>query len=526
MDGVERRASARMRRVVATGVTLTMLALFAPAGQAAVALGTPFGTGMVLQRERPAPVWGWASPGQTVTVEFAGKTQTATANQAGRWRVELPAMPAGGPYEMTVRGPEEIKLGDILVGEVWIASGQSNMAMSVKETENAEAQIAAAEFPRMRVLTVPISASGLARDRLDKAPAWQVCTPKTAGGFSAVAYFFGRELSRKLDVPVGLIVVATGATPIEAWIPREGLATVPELAPVAAEARKADDDYRAACTKHAAALKAWEAGGKAGSAPAEPAHLYAGAPGLKLGKVLEGPRHGLGAFFNGSVAPVVGYGLHGMIWYQGESNRGDKADDYFTLHKALVAGWRKVWGQGDFPFYYVQISSLQSGRPGWHIAEIWDGQNRVLGLPNTGMAVIHDLCEDIKNIHPKRKEGVGQRLALWALAKTYGVKDLPYAGPIYKSHAIEGKRIRIQFDCTFGGLKSRDGKPLDWFAVAGADGTFVPAQAEIDGETVVVSSDKVAQPVAVQFAWDGKAQPNLMNGAGLPAAPFRTQRPK
>jgi sialate O-acetylesterase len=419
--------------------------------------------------------------------------------------VELPAMPAGGPHELIVGGPKEIRLKDVLVGEVWICSGQSNMAMGLREVLNAQAHIDAADFPRLRVLGLPVESSGLPVDRHSRAVSWHACSPQTSAGFSAVAFFFGRELYRKLDVPVGLIVVATGGTAIEPWVPREGMDITPEVEQWAKSARDADEKYRAA-------LAAWEASGKTNAAPV---HAY-------MGKNKD--TRDLGTLFNGSVAPVAGYGLRGMIWYQGESNRGDSSQAYYYFHKALINGWRKVWGR-EFPFYFVQISALDSWRLDWQIPEIWEGQLMSLRIPNTGMAVIHDLCENLKLIHPQNKEGVGQRLALWALAKTYGVKDLAYSGPIFKSAEVEGKRIRIRFDYTFGGLKSRDGKPLDWFTIAGPDGEFVPAQAAVDGDCVVVWSDKVEKPVAARFAWDERAQPNLVNGAGLPASPFRTIQP-
>lgn len=509
------------------GIVLASLALAeaTPSPGAELTLGSPFGNGMVLQRDMPVPVWGWTEAGEKIAVEFKGQKKETIAGKDGQWRVTLDPLKADAtPAVLLVRGAGgNLEVKDVLVGEVWICSGQSNMDMGLKAVLDANKHIDAAEFPKLRVLGIPVTAAALAQDRLAKAQAWRTCLPQTAGGFSAVAFFFGRDLLRKLDVPIGLIVVATGATPIELWVPREGLDVTPEMAQWAADARKADQDYRAALEAQRKAMAA--AGAAATNKPADPVHPY---------MVKDNDRRGLGTFFNGSVAPLVGYALRGMIWYQGESNRGDSSLYYFNLHKALVNGWRKVWGQpsapgsgvpwGEFPFYYVQISALESWRPGWHISEIWEGQTMVLQLPNTGMAVIHDLCEDIKQIHPKNKEGVGQRLALWALAKTYGVKDLPYAGPIYKSYTVEGKRIRIRFDYTFGGLKMRDGKPLDWFTIAGADGKFVPAQAEVDKDTIVVWSEQVELPTDVQFAWDGKAQPNLINGAGLPASPFRTNR--
>jgi sialate O-acetylesterase len=490
-------------------------ALSASLADADLILGTPFGDGMVMQRDKPVPVWGWTTPGDAIAVAFKGQHQETIAGADGKWHVTLAPLRADStPAPLLIlAGQKPItrrEIRDVLVGEVWLCSGQSNMAMLLSEADNAKAEIESALYPALRWLRMPVSDAGLPRDRLAPAPDWAACSPQTAGGLSATAYYFGRELLRKLDVPVGLIVIATGATPIEKWVPREGLDLVPELAKWGEAARQADDQYRAA-------RAAWDKTDPAATnRPPEPEHPYLAA---------SSDRQGLGTLFNGAVAPVVGYGLRGMIWYQGESNRGQSSQAYFAFHKALVEGWRKAWGQGLLPFYYVQIGSLDSWRPDWQIPEIWEGQTFVLQLPNTGMAVIHDLCTDIRNIHPGNKEGVGRRLALWALAKDYGFKDLPYSGPLFKSSAVEGKRIRIRFDYTFGGLCARDGKTLDEFTLAGPDRLFLPAQAAIDGDSVVVWSDTVDQPVAVRFAWHESARPNLMNGAGLPAGPFRTNQP-
>ncbi len=496
---------------------IVMMAILLPANSyAQLFMGTPFSDHMVMQRDIPVPVWGWATPGQQVTVSMAGNTQTAKADATGRWQVSLPAMRAGGPHDMLIKGADEVRLKDVLVGEVWICSGQSNMAMRLGEVLDAKKHIDAAHHPQLRLLEVPVQSAGLAQQKQSKPIAWQSTDPQTAHAFSAVAYFFGRDLVSKLNVPVGLIVVATGATPIELWVPREGMDLTPELKDWAEAARQTDTHFRQQLEQHQKDVTAWKTAGESGPQPAAPVHPYT---------TKDNERKGLGTFFNGSVAPVVGYGLRGMIWYQGESNRGDSSQAYFYFHKALVNGWRKVWGLGEFPFYYVQISSLDSWRPNWQIPEIWEGQSLIMQLPNTGMVVINDLCEDLTRIHPKNKEGVGQRLALWALARDYGYEDLPYAGPMYKSHTVEGQHIRLQFDYTFGGLKSRDDKPLNWFTIAGVDGQFHPAQAQIDGPSIVVWSDMVAEPVAVRFAWDETAQPNLVNNAGLPASPFRTHRP-
>jgi sialate O-acetylesterase len=476
--------------------------------QAGLTVGTPFGNGMVLQRDMPIPVWGWASAGVEVTVSLSGNQQSAKTDQEGRWKVILPAMPAGGPHEMVVKGEGEIRFSDVWIGEVWICSGQSNMDMKLKDCDDAGSMIAAANLPKMRVLRLQAKSSGLPLERLESPVAWTACSPETAGQFSAVAFYFGRELLQKLDVPVGLIVGAAGGTAIEPWVPREGMDRTPEVEKWAKAARYVDE-------KHLSDLAAWEAT-EAKDRPKKPEHPYMDP---------KNDRRSLGNLYNGTFAPIAGYGIRGMIWYQGESNRGDSSQAYFYFFKALVNGWRAAWGQGEFPFYYVQISALSSWRPNWHIPEIWEGQTMGLQIPNTGMAVIHDLCKTITDIHPKNKEGVGQRLALWAFAKDYGFKDIPFSGPIFRSCEVEKNQIRIRFDYAFGGLKPRDGKPLDGFTIAGADRNFVPAKAEIDGDTVLVSSDEIKEPVAVRFAWSEEAQPNLVNGAGLPASPFRTHQP-
>ncbi len=495
-----------------------------------IVLGAPFGNDMVLQRDAPLPVWGWTTAGTEITIQFKGQTAATVAADNGKWQVTLAPLPADGvPATMLIGAAGQVvELHNVIVGEVWICSGQSNMAMELEHVLDASAHIAAAAHPMLRVLTVPVKAAGLAQEAIHPSVQWQVCSTKTAGHMSAVAYFFGRDLVLNLNVPVGLIVVATGSTPIELWVPREGLALSPELSDWAAEAAAVDAEYRSALKNHADSMVQWQTGGELGPPPPPPVHPYAGPYGQKLGEISRNRRRGLGAFFNGSVAPLARYPLRGMIWYQGESNRGDSSDYYFNLHQALVHGWRQAWSLpskvtpwDEFPFYYVQISALESWRPGWQIPEIWDGQTRVMRLPNTGMAVIHDLCEDIKEIHPRNKEGVGQRLALWALAKTYGQAQLAHAGPMYKAHAVVNEGVRIWFDYAFGGLHTRDAKPPDWFTLASADGEHVPAHAQIAGDCIWVPRDQVPMPREVRFAWDGKAQPNLINGAGLPACPFR-----
>ncbi len=476
---------------------------------------------MVLQCEMPVAIWGWAAPGEEVTVAIAGKTAKATAGPDGKWMAKLPALEAGGPHEMTVAGKNKLQVKDILVGEVWVCSGQSNMEMGMGSIQNAKQELAAGNQPKIRLFQVPHITSGLPEQ--DFNVPWQHCTPQTLaagnyGGFSATGYFFGRMLQKELGVPIGLIDTSWGGTRIEPWTPPVGFASVEKLKGIANAIKQHDTNYKNALAKTAQEIQAW---------------LPQAEKALAAGERLPGPpscpRHALNhhqqptGLYNGMVHPLVPFTIRGALWYQGESNRGD-AMLYFEKMKALIQGWRKVWGQGEFPFYYVQLAPFQYKGDPLALPMMWEAQTAALSIPNTGMAVTVDIVHDLKDIHPINKQDVGKRLARWALAKTYGKKDLVYSGPLYKSMAVEGNKIRVRFDHVGGGLIAAGDKPLSCFQIAGADKKFVPAQAKKDGNSVLVWSDEVAQPVAVRFAWDQVAQPNLKNKEGLPASPFRTDR--
>lgn len=490
--------------------------LSAKRGVANVTLPAVLGDHMVLQADKPLPVWGWADPGEDVTVTLGTDTATAKADASGSWRVKLPARTASKtPIEMTIAGKNTIKLTDILVGEVWLGSGQSNMQWSVQASANSQQEIAAANHPEIRLFLVPLVPSGTpARDVKAQ---WVVCSPQAIAPFSAVLYFFGREIHQQVQVPVGLIATSWGGTRIEPWIPPAGFESVPALS---AELKKLNEDKAAYAAARGAYLKtarAWlEASEKAAAAGQE----YPDVPVM--------PAHPLNSngastgLYNGMIHPLAPVAIRGALWYQGESNRG-QGMHYAELMNGLVGGWRKVWDQGEFPFLFVQLAPYRYGNnPTW-LPEIWEAQTAALEIPNTGMAVTVDIAT-VGDIHPPNKQDVGKRLAMWALAKTYGKKDLPFSGPLYDSMTVEGDKVRIKFKHTFGGLVARDGKPLSWFAVAGEDKKFVSAGATIDGETVVVSAPAVPKPVAVRFGWDHIAEPNLSNKAGLPASPFRTDR--
>jgi sialate O-acetylesterase len=446
--------------------------LFAPA-RADVKLPAVFGDHMVLQQQAKLPVWGTADAGEEVTVSIGDRSASAKADENGRWKVTLDALDAGGPLQMTIKGNNEIVIKDVLVGEVWVCSGQSNMQWSVAQSANPEEEIANAKHPQIRLLQVARKVAN--EPQSDIQGHWQVCSPETAAGFSAVGYFFGRKLQEELGVPVGLVNSSWGGTIAEAWTSRPTL--------------ESDDDF-AEILKRAENFNA--------SNPNQASVLW-----------------------NGMIAPIVPFAIRGAIWYQGESNV-DRAEQYAELFPAMITDWRENWEQGDFPFYFVQLAPYRYGNKDPRaMAELRESQMAALELPNTGMAATVDIG-NVKDIHPKNKQEVGRRLALAALAETYGQDDLVYSGPIYQKAEKQGDKIRIHFEHVGGGLVTRDGKAPSDFTIAGEDGEFVPAEATIDGDTVIVSSDQVKSPAAVRFAWRDDAEPNLMNKDGLPATPFRT----
>ena len=478
---------------------------------------------MVLQRDMQAPIWGWASAGEEITVTLSAEaegvepisTTTAVADADGNWQTKLPAMAAGGPYTLRIKGSNTLELTNVLFGEVWVCSGQSNMQWSVNASKDNEAEIAAAMYPKIRLFYIPRVPSGLLQQ--DVEADWYETTPETIPQFSAVAYYFGRKLYKNLDVPIGLINTSWGGTRIEPWTPPVGLAGVPALASINKEVEDIQANYRAQLPEKMEAIETWIADTR-----------EAMETGAQL-TLMPNNTHPLThqgrptALYNGMVHPIIPYAIRGALWYQGESNLRDGML-YHEKMKALINGWRAVWNQGDFPFYFVQLAPFNYGGRNaspFFLPQIWEAQAATLALPNTGMAVITDIG-NLRDIHPRNKQDVGRRLALWALAKDYGRDDVTYSGPLYKSMAVEGNTIRLTFDHVGSGLTSRDEKPLTWFQIAGEDKEFVEAKVTIDGDTVVVSSDAIANPVAVRFGWHQSAEPNFVNKEGLPASPFRT----
>lgn len=513
------RFVAAVLRKFRTPITILAVLPMMLAARGDVRVPNVFGNSMVLQQGRPVPVWGWADPGESVTVRIGQLMSGTKATEKGEWRVELPALKAGGPFEMLITGNNRLTLKDVLVGEVWIGSGQSNMEWPMTRIQDSEKEIAAANYPRIRLFKIPRTTSGEPRE--DVNASWTATTPDTAKDFSAVLYFFGRRLHRDLETPIGLINTSWGGTRIEPWTPPAGFAQVPELAPIADAISEADRTYREAVDATLTRFEEWTRTARAAfdgneSLPEQP----------------QWPNHKMNhhqqptGLYNAMVHPIAPFAIRGAIWYQGESNRGDALSgtrhSYASKMRALVQGWREVWQQGDFPFYWVQLAPFRYGGDPLLLPLVWEAQTAALDLPETGMAVTTDLVDNIADIHPRNKQDVGKRLALWALANTYNHDDLVYSGPLFKSMAIEGNKLRLRFNHAGDGLKTRDGEAPDSFQIAGNDRVFRPANTRTDGDTVLVWNDDITRPVAVRFGWDQEANPNLVNSAGLPASPFRT----
>jgi sialate O-acetylesterase len=487
---------------------------------AEVKLPVVFGDHMVLQRGEPIVLWGWAAPGEAIRVTLGDAGAEAKADAAGAWRATLPARDAGGPLELTVQGTNAITVKDILVGEVWLCSGQSNMQWTVRSSQDFDKEKAGATFPRVRHLGVPQRPGPLPEKDIP-ACAWRECTPDTVGDFSAVAYFFARDLHRELDVPVGVINSSWGGTRIEPWVPLPGLQQVPSLASIVERVALTLPTSEAHKRELAAQIKAmdgWLDGARKALAANEIVPAY---PPFPAGLLPLANQQEPTVLYNAMVHGLVPLACRGALWYQGESNHGEGML-YADKMKALIGGWRQVWGKPEMPFYFVQLAPFEYGSEAPDILpQCWEAQAAAAAIPGAGMVVIHDVG-NIKDIHPANKQAVGNRLARMALARTYGRKDLVDSGPVFRKLTLDGTQLRLEFDHTGSGLASRDAKPLNWFEVIDAEGEeFVPAEARIEGSAVLVSAAAAPKPVAVRFAWHKTAEPNLMNTEGLPAWPFR-----
>ena len=478
-----------MKKSLSLLLSIGLLLCTAVPSLADVRLPKVLGSNMVLQRESEIKLWGWAEPGEEITVicDWIDKELKTKADDKGQWQVSVRTGKAGGPHALTISGKNSIKLEDVLFGEVWIASGQSNMEMPLKAVSGAysgikdfEKEIAAADHPEIRLFQAGNFSSREPLDDVESGivmygipPAeckWQACTPETIPTFSSTAYFFARELHKQLNVPIGIIDSSWGGTQAEAWTPAEELKSLGyenELKQAKELPQKADQKI--------------------------PTRLY-----------------------NGMIHPLRNVKIKGVVWYQGEGNSG-RADRYRELFSTMIGGWRRVFGY-DFPFYFVQISPYSY--KGVNSAFLREAQMETLSTPQAGMAVTMDIG-NLTDIHPKNKQEVGRRLALWALAKDYN-KDIRFSGPLYKASKFADGKAVLSFEYCDGGLKTIDGKAPSHFEIAGEDQVFHPATAEIEGETIVVSSDQVKDPKAVRYAFSNNAQPNLANQSDLPASSFRT----
>ncbi len=506
-----------MTKTVGTKWLGTLLVLIMSVSGAAVgqlSVGTPFGDHMVVQRDQQNPFWGWAGPGSWIEVTFNGLTLTAKSGDDGKWSVLLPRTPAGGPHTLSVvSGSDTLWIRDILAGEVWLASGQSNMSFRLDQTSGADADIPDASSSLLRLCTVP-------RMRSDTAQAtgkavWEVCTPKVAARFSAVGYYFGDSLARMLKVPVGIIHASWGGTPAESWVPTSVLQGDPMLHPILVrwdEAAATFPEANAAFQRELPQLmEKWrkdsaDAVNKGMAPPSRP-------------QAPKGPGHrdSPAGQWNAMINPLVPYGIRGVIWYQGEAN-ASRAYQYRTLFPALIRHWRDAWKE-DLPFYYVQLPNLKR-RSGSGWPELREAQLMTLSVPHTGMVVSIDVGDSL-DLHPRNKKPVGHRLASIALRETYGSGHASGMGPLYAGSIIGNGRIRIRFTCANGGLQLLKTGSTG-FVIAGEDSVFHDAQAAVEGQDVVVWSTKVTTPIAVRYAWGENPAWSLLDGSRSPASPFRT----
>jgi len=453
---------------------------------------------MLLQRDTPVRIFGKATPGESVTVSFRGETVRTLTDPTGRWEAWLKPLPAGPAATMTVQGTNTLTIADVLVGDVWIGSGQSNMQWAVWQSDNADAEIAAAKFPQIRLFYVPRKTSSVPVE--DVEARWVVCSPETIKDFSAVLYYFGRQMHQDLKTPMGLIHSSWGGTPIVSWLSGPSLASNSKLEPFLTYWQNAIVQYPINQSRYEQAVKKWEANGSQGARPAAP-----------LGP---GHAHEPTTLYNAMIAPLTKYTIRGALWYQGETEAGRaQGDIYGEALMTLVRDWRRAFGQGDFPFYWVQLANYGNAAKNGHWMRVQEGQVEATALRNTGIAIINDIGNPT-NIHPTNKQDVGRRLAMLAQNKN--------ASPLYRQFTREGDAIRIWFDNAGKALKVRGTGPVIGFQIAGADGKYVAATVQIDGATVLVSSPEVTDPRSVRYAWDYNPDANLVNEWGLPASLFRT----
>jgi sialate O-acetylesterase len=498
---------------------LALSLMWAPFLCADLKLPAIFGDHMVLQQKQSNPVWGWDRPGTAITVAFAGKTHSATARADGKWSVILDPLPANAtPQTLRFTGTTKHEIQDVLIGEVWMCSGQSNMQLRLNQDWNGDIEAAASKHPNLRLIRVPPKGTQELQD--DFNGGWMAATPETVASFSALGFLYGRYLHEILDVPVGLIGNYWAGSSAEAWVRRSSLEADPRFASLMAGTRERETKalLPATTATHEHALKKWEedtarakmAGQRPPRRPESPEAWLAGFSRA-------------GNIFAGVVHPTLGYGIKGVIWYQGEGN-ANRAREYDDLFPFLIEQWRKEWGQGDFPFYWVQLPDWADERaePGESSqARLREAQTKSMRLPNTGQAVTIDLGEG-KDRHPRNKHDIAARLVRWALVKDYGM-SLPYRSPEFKSLSVTGSKALVTFDCFGSSLRPFDVDEARGFAVCGEDRVWHWAKGKLIGrDRVELTCDAVPAPVAVRFAWADNPVCNLFSNDGLPVTPFRT----
>lgn len=475
---------------------LLLITLSATCCMADIKLPALISDNMMLQQQSNARIWGWADPDEHITVspDWPGATKTeTTANPDGRWQLRFPTPEAGGPYSIRFTGNNQLTITNVLLGEIWVCSGQSNMGMQLKGRPNqhvidSEKDIASSANSSIRFFEVPNKTSNKALE--DVVGKWVECTPETSAIFSAAGYHFAREVNAQTHLPVGMIHSSWGGTPAESWIKEKLLANEPTAQKYMLDYYKGVADWE----KRAAIAKV-----NGEKAPKRP---YGSSPAAKPG-----------ALYNGMIAPLTPMTIKGAIWYQGEANRR-RALEYRSLFPLLINSWRDAFENTDMPFYFVQLAAFKDAG----FIKIREAQLMTLKEKNTGMAVAID-AGHMTRIHPPQKKTVGKRLAYWALAKDYGM-DIPCSGPLYKDYKVEGDKIRIRFNYA-DGLKPKDGT-ITGFTIAGADNQFIEAQTKIDGDSILVFSESIKAPVSVRYGWNATFEGCLINAGELPASPFRT----
>ncbi|WP_158751983.1 sialate O-acetylesterase [Acidobacterium sp. S8] len=506
----------KIHKRLCTSLFPVFVLLFSVAVNAEVRLPNVLSSHAVLQRNAPIHIWGWSDPGETITVRFHDQTRTATATDLGKWSLWLAPEQAGGPYTLTAQGSGDsaaaVTLSDILIGDVWVASGQSNMEMPLSGfpnsavLKNGAQEIAQANLPTVRLLRIEKKSSYFPVSDINST--WTTCTPQTAADFSAVAYFFGREINSREHVPIGLIDSTWGGTPVDSWISLDRIGSDAGLMPIYRSWSIFTDELSDRDLEIARDKREDDAAAKAGQP--KPKHSWH-PDGLSWEPA---------SLYNGMIAPLVPYTIKGAIWYQGETNSDpERAPMYARFFRAMIQDWRKQWGEGNFPFLYVQISNFSSPNENW--GAVRDAQRRTLSETDTAMAVTLDVG-DKDNVHPPDKQTVGGRLALAARALTYGEPQLEFSGPLYRTATVEGNAMRVWFDHAKDGLAAHGGQ-LDGFEIAGSDGKFLPAKAKIDGSSVLIEAQGVAHPAAVRYGWASWTDANLFNKEGLPASTFTSQ---